>query len=305
MQMDYDIAYYTDAGTTKEMNQDSCGGVIADTLYGPACMAVLCDGMGGISKGEYASQTVVQEFIRWFEEIFPRRAEDNTSLDRIGAEWSELLIRMDEQLRAYGAENGIKLGTTATCMLFWKEQYLLVQSGDSRAYEIHRDVKQLSKDQSYVQRLIDEGKITEQEALRHPKRNILTDCIGGSHPSVPVCSFGKVTRRSHYLLCSDGLVHELNRKEMLHFLTPKVTSAVHVLGQRLKQMTQLVKTRGETDNITALTVIVRKKKSKRKLFGRKEKKPEKVCAVRIREKLTVYDSRNTAEEQTITTGADN
>jgi len=253
----------------------------------PACMLVLCDGMGGASLGEFASRRVVKEFVRWFEQTFPELAAQGITLAGIQTGWMEKMIRLDEELRSYGREHGIKTGTTATCMLFWKGAYLLVQSGDSRAYEISRRAVQLSEDQSYVQQQVKMGKITREEARRHPRRSLLTDCIGGSRPSVPVPTIGTVKRGAVYLLCSDGLVHEVTQRELGRRLAPWKNGHALGLHESLVQLTELVKQRGETDNITAVGMYVGRSRKKRKkgtcsMDGRE-------VSFLLTEKLTLYD----------------
>ena len=71
-----------------------------------------------------------------------------------------------------------------------------------------RNIRQLSEDQSLVQKQVREGKLTPEKAKIHPKRNVLTDCIGGSRPSIPVCTYGNVKVGAGYLLCSDRISYK-------------------------------------------------------------------------------------------------
>lgn len=253
--MDYEITYHTDIGTTREVNQDSAAIAVADTSEGPVCIALLCDGMGGIAMGEYASSYVVMDMLRWFEEELPELLRAHHTLEEIGEIWTQMLVHYDGHLREYGHSRGIKLGTTATCVLFWKGRFLLSQSGDSRFYESGRKLWQISKDQSRVQEQIDKGLLTREEARSHPGRNILSDCIGGSRPSVPVCTYGRVKSGTNYILCSDGLVHELSDREIAQFTNGINHSLRNDLQGRLTEMTEVVKRRGETDNITVVAVM--------------------------------------------------
>lgn len=256
--MDYEITYHTDIGTAREVNQDSAAIAVADTSEGPVCIALLCDGMGGIDMGEYASSYVVMDMLRWFEEDLPELLCEHHTLEQIGEIWTQMLVSYDGHLREYGKRRGIKLGTTATCVLFWKGRFLLAQSGDSRFYESGRKLWQISKDQSRVQEQIDKGVLTREEARFYPGRNILSDCIGGSRPSVPVCTYGRVKSGINYVLCSDGLVHELSDKEIAQFTNGINHTLQSDLRGRLAEMTEVVKSRGETDNITAVAVMVKR-----------------------------------------------
>ncbi len=274
--MRFEVACHTDAGIYKRINQDSACAVTAILRGVPFCMLVLCDGMGGASQGEYASRRVVTEFVRWFEQELPALEERKQYLPAVRPVWAKLLTQLDEELRAYGRRHGIKLGTTATCMLFRDTEYLLAQSGDSRAYEIRRKAVQLTEDQSYVQQQVRMGLLTPEEARRHPRRNVLTDCIGGSRPSVPVTVLGQTKRNAVYLLCSDGLVHETENRELASVLSLRRCRRIPGLQEGLAKLTEQVKRRGETDNITAVgmyagNVPVRKRKMKESGFALTEK----------------------------------
>lgn len=293
--MDYEITCYTDIGTTREVNQDSAAAVVADTSGGPVCMALLCDGMGGIAMGEYASSYVAMELLRWFEEELPGLLRERRTLEQIGEVWTRLLTQCDCQLREYGQRRGIKLGTTATCVLFWKGRFLLAQSGDSRFYESGKRLLQVSRDQSRVQEQVDQGLLTREEARVHPKRNVLTDCIGGSRPSVPVCTYGKIRRGANYFLCSDGLVHELSDREISQFTNSVHNTLPNELHGRLVEMTELVKRRGETDNITVAAVMTGRAADIREgslkgmpIWGRAQKQPGG-WLFRIRERILLTE----------------
>lgn len=290
--MDFEATYCTDVGVGKEINQDSGCVMIADTPDGPICMAFLCDGMGGISMGEYASGKVTQTFVNWFEQTLPDFIARAVSLEEIAGVWKNMLIDLDQEFREYGQRKGLKLGTTATGMLFWRGRFLLMQSGDSRAYEIGRNCRQLSEDQSYVWQQVKLGLLMPEEAKHHPKRNVLLDCIGGSRPSVPEWKTERVGKRSNYLLCSDGFVHEINNSELVYFLAPRIGQDVDVLRESLEEMTEIVKRRGEKDNITALLI---------RTENRKKKYQDKGFYFHVRQKIILTQGRIELPEAAVTT----
>lgn len=300
--MDYEITYHTDIGTTREVNQDSAAMAVADTSEGPVCIALLCDGMGGIAMGEYASSYVVMDMLRWFEEDLPELLRGCQTLEQIGEIWTRMLTDHDTHLREYGRSRGIRLGTTATCVLFWKGRFLLAQSGDSRFYESGRKLRQISRDQSRVQEQIDKGLLTREEARSHPGRNILSDCIGGSRPSVPVCTYGRIKRGTNYLLCSDGLVHELSDKEIARFTNGVSHPLRSDLQGRLAEMTEVVKSRGETDNITAVAVMAERTSdiggSILHMMRRQSQKASRRWLFRIREKVLLTSGTGKLAEET-------
>lgn len=293
--MEYGAICCSDRGMTKKVNQDSACVMIADTAEGQICMALLCDGMGGFSLGECASFSVVDCFVDWFEHKLPYRIRDQRSMKEIGNEWQAVLTELDDRMRKIGSERRIKLGTTATCMLFWKKKYLLVQSGDSRAYHIGRFLTQLSEDQSFVQKQVNSGFMTEQEAKYHPKRNVLTDCIGGSRPSIPVCSVGRQKVPGSYLLCSDGFIHELSGEEIWEDMRGSHEMEPDQVKDRMEGLIQKVIGRGEKDNITAVVITVNKEVKQISLGKRRAEE------FTVREKLIVTEGTRLAKEELPTT----
>ena len=103
----------TDVGMSKKTNQDSVLIKHAKCGIGEVLLAVICDGMGGLAKGELASATVVREFARWFEEELPFELE-NLNLEIIGAKWSFMLKDLNVKILQYSQTIGASLGTTFT-----------------------------------------------------------------------------------------------------------------------------------------------------------------------------------------------
>ncbi|MDL2301866.1 serine/threonine-protein phosphatase [Lachnospiraceae bacterium OttesenSCG-928-D06] len=298
MLTDIEVGYYTDKGNVKEKNQDAVCIEIADTQYGQVCMAILCDGMGGEMMGEYASRKVIETFENWFETIFPLHIKYDMKLSKIGDMWAKMLVDLDEELRVFGNSKSIKLGTTATCMLFWNREYILVQLGDSRAYEIKRNLRQLSKDQSYVQQLVDMKKISKEEAKMHPKRHVLLDCVGGSRPSTPVCTYGKISKKTRYLLCSDGFIHMTHDKELRNSLAWYKVRDIATVQDNLKNTIELLKDRGENDNITAVIIHV---ESLERKFAFKRKTTSHKGEFHVKRKVVLTEEIQDCEEMQMTT----
>ena len=124
----------TDIGIAKNTNQDSMlikQGMVDDT---EVLLAAICDGMGGLSKGELASATVIRAFAKWFDEELPYELE-NVDLQVIGAKWALLLKELNAQILEYSRENEIAgVGTTFSGILFVGGQYVIGHVGDTRVY---------------------------------------------------------------------------------------------------------------------------------------------------------------------------
>ena len=215
-------------------------------------MAVLCDGMGGLSKGELASATVVQGFSDWFMKTLPY-TDGKVSL--IKEQWENLIVNLNGKIWNYGKKHEVELGTTLTVILLIDyKQYIIAQVGDSRTYRIDSALVQLTEDQSFVAREIKRGNMTEEEALTDPRRNVLLQCIGASQNVKPDFVEGKVENESSFLLCSDGFWHKITELEIYQALSNSKWNSKGQIEEKLHQLIQLNMKRGETDNITVIYI---------------------------------------------------
>ncbi|MCD7774137.1 MAG: protein phosphatase 2C domain-containing protein [Clostridiales bacterium] len=253
--MNFLTASHTDVGIRKKTNQDSMCIKVAETKFGQVCMVVVCDGMGGLQKGELASATVIRAFSRWFNEDLPRLLQvRDFGMSIIKNAWETLINKQNELVYRYGINENIQLGTTLTALLIVNDAYLTAQLGDSRAYKIDKELVQLTKDQSVVAREVSLGHITEEQAKKDSRRNVLLQCLGAAKNIRTEYTSGKIGRNTCFLLCSDGFVHELDKKEIYGLLSPNLIKNEQDIKNALTGLVDLNKKRGETDNITALCV---------------------------------------------------
>jgi PPM family protein phosphatase len=180
----------SDRGLIREGNEDS-------VYAGPRLLAV-ADGMGGMAAGEVASNIVVGALAPLDEDV-----SSNDLVDALrGA-----ISHANQQLRdAVGSNPALEgMGTTLTAMMFSGNRLALVHVGDSRAYVIRDgELTQITRDDTYVQMLVDEGRITPDEATTHPQRSLLTRALDGRDVD-PDFSVREARPGDRYLLCSDGL----------------------------------------------------------------------------------------------------
>ncbi len=254
--MEFLVAAYTDTGIQKETNQDSiCVRRAAVPGAGEVVMAVVCDGMGGLKKGEVASAAGVNAFGAWFDKnLAGLPAICGTDFSLVQRQWTELLVGLHGDLLRYAAGNRVQLGTTVTAILTYQDRYMTVNIGDSRIYERKKVLRQLTQDQSLVAREISLGRITEEESRHHPQRNILLQCLGSGDRVSPVFTEGKLQNDALYLLCSDGLVHEVSPEELSDRLQAVYLNSKDSMTAALHETAELCKSRGETDNITAVLI---------------------------------------------------
>lgn len=241
----------TDIGNTKSTNQDSVLIEHANTPAGEILMAAICDGMGGLSKGEVASAAVVNALKEWFETVLPYELA-SPNLEVIGRKLSSLLKEYNVKIKRFGGEDE-KLGTTCTAILFIGDAYLIVHVGDTRAYAISNRLMQLTEDQTYIQREMKRGAMTKEQARVDPKRNMLLQCVGASPKVEPALYYGK-TIPGAYMLCSDGFRHEISEQEIYETLNPARLNNKETMHNNCRYLIDLVKARKERDNISVILV---------------------------------------------------
>lgn len=242
----------TDIGTVKSTNQDSILIEHANTPSGEVLMAIICDGMGGLSNGELASAAVIREFQNWYHKKLPYELID-PDLKVIGNHWCLLLKELNVKIMAYGAGNGGNMGTTFTGILFLRNEYMIAHVGDCRAYYLSDEIQQLTEDQTYVHREIMRGTMTEEQAKMSPKRNMLLQCVGASRRVEPALYYGTIGRGA-YMLCSDGFRHEITEKEIFESLNPVNLVNKDAMHSNCKYLIERAKAQGERDNISVLLI---------------------------------------------------
>ncbi|UWZ38632.1 serine/threonine-protein phosphatase [Dactylosporangium roseum] len=180
----------TEVGLVRGSNQDS-------VFAGDRLLAV-ADGMGGMAAGDVASRLVI-------EAMSPLDGEfaANDLLTALRTAVSDANRRIRDEVEADPAKQG--MGTTLTAILFSGTRIGLVHIGDSRAYLLRgEEFSQVTRDDTYVQLLVDEGQITPDEAATHPQRSLVSRVLQGQ-PTDPVYSVTPARAGDRYLLCSDGL----------------------------------------------------------------------------------------------------
>ena len=242
----------TDIGISKSTNQDSVMYKHASYEGGEILLAVICDGMGGLAKGELASATVIRAFDKWFDEDLPFELE-NLDMSVIGAKWELMLKDLNAIIGAYGRSINVNLGTTFSGILFVGDQYIIAHVGDSRVYYLNSGLQQLTKDQTFIAREIERGTMTVEQAKTDKRRNLLLQCVGASPTVSPEIIIGKAEKGA-YMLCSDGLRHEISEKEIYESLNPINLINKDSMHNNVKYLIEQVKHRNERDNISVLLI---------------------------------------------------
>lgn len=256
--MRYFISCYTDEGRRKKGNQDSI--LVQRAVNGreQAVLAVLCDGMGGLDRGETASASVVTAFSGWLEKELRRFRWRRKG--RIFHSMDLILNEADCRLRAYSRRYGIRMGTTATVLLLFRGRYYIAHVGDSRVYELGREALQITSDQTLVAEEVKKGILTEEQASKDPRRSILLQCVGGGDGCVPEHICGPVKEGAVYLVCSDGFCHEVSAEEMHHTFCQEQMSDEKALEEQCRILADRNLERGERDNISVIAIRTEREK---------------------------------------------
>jgi protein phosphatase len=226
----------SDRGLIRHGNQDS-------VYAGPRLLAV-ADGMGGMAAGDVASNIVIAALAHLDEDV-----PGNAPVDmlRLAVESANQQIRdaVDENPAMEG------MGTTLTCLLFSGTKFGMVHIGDSRAYILRDgDLAQVTRDDTYVQLLVDEGRITPEEANTHPQKSLLMRALDGRDAD-PEYSVREAVAGDRYLLCSDGLSGVVSDETIA--ATMREYSDPNQCADRL---IQLALRGGGPDNITVIVADV-------------------------------------------------
>jgi serine/threonine protein phosphatase PrpC len=222
--------------------------ILVHSRVSGCALAVVADGMGGKSGGRKAADQVVLTANQIFDRFVPNKDDGADMLRQLVTE-AHLMIK----LTAITAEEEPH-STLAAYLIGPNRECDIVHAGDSRVYHF-RGAEMVSRtmDHSFVQRLVEEGKITEEEANSHPQSNLLTSCLGThADPPVTLAHIHSLEIGDSVLACSDGLWHYLTPKELgaiVHTLPPREASEMLVGKARQRA-------RGGGDNLSLALVRV-------------------------------------------------
>ena len=239
------IAALTDIGSCRQENQDNyCARQLVDgTGWG-----LVCDCMGGANGWRVSSTLATQTMLRYFDHSL--RTIEN------GEEKAFMMRAFDNANRAVYEKatsdpEVLGMGTTGVCALQRGNLAHIVHAGDSRAYLWHGGaIRQLTRDHSMVQQLVDSGQITREQAALHPQKNLITRALGVSANIVPEYNRCEVVPGDLLLLCTDGLTNMVPDAELALLLQESAFfDAPGVLVDRALKG-------GGQDNITVLLLGV-------------------------------------------------
>jgi serine/threonine protein phosphatase PrpC len=245
-----EVSVQSDIGCMRQNNEDSFGYWEPEDdqqFLRKGRLAVVADGMGGYEGGQEASRLAVETLV----EVYRDFGGDDPQAALV-----EALQAAHEQIREYSfAHPGLRgMGTTCTAAAIVQDSLYYVHVGDTRLYLI-RDgqITRVTRDHSYVGRLVESGMISPEEAENHPQRNILTAALG-TNPDLIMDSPGQpepLRPEDVLLICSDGLWGQVRDSEILDAVENKSAE------QTGRKLIELARERGGPDNITVEVLRVR------------------------------------------------
>ncbi|MDQ2085704.1 protein phosphatase 2C domain-containing protein [Herbivorax sp. ANBcel31] len=251
----FNVGAICDTGNIKKINQDNLLVKIGETHFGEFGLFVIADGMGGLSAGEVASSIIVSNFKKWWEKDLSALINtDNFNLHLIDIGLKKLIQAINQNILDYGTSIKESVGSTLSMLFLYNNSYLIKHIGDSRIYLINKNITKLTKDHSWVAQLVREGKLTWKQAKNHPKRNVLTKCMGVSNDIDLYELKGSIMETDNFLLCSDGFYNYLDEQEILKYIQKCKGSNNHV-QEYLSSMLKKIKSKKAHDNISAIAVL--------------------------------------------------
>lgn len=234
----------SDIGKARDMNQDS---FFVSEENDEMKIFILADGMGGYKGGEIASRVAVhsaQSFISSNFKNIPKEKDDILKLIKDGIEYANLTVYEESQK----SEELKDMGTTIDVCLIYGNKVYIGHVGDSRVYRIRKNIiRKLTTDDSYVQKLVKDGTITKEEAINHPKKNMLLKAVGCNSLVNPTVMCKGFFKDDILLMCSDGLTNMLSDSQIYKILLENSEKPeVALINEANRQ--------GGMDNITVVII---------------------------------------------------
>ena len=204
------IVAKTDKGIVRSSNQDAYAvGEFPDAV----AWAIVCDGMGGHAGGNIASALAVKVISDKINASYRENMRDSSIRNMLDSALTAANMEVYDMAEADPELRG--MGTTVVCAIVKNGYAFIAHAGDSRAYIYDGELKQITTDHSYVQTLVDIGKITKEEAEHHPNKNKITRAIGAE--KMIDIDFDEVELHDEdvLILCTDGLSNYVSSDEMI------------------------------------------------------------------------------------------
>lgn len=236
----------TDIGLRRQENQDTYA--LDHVESAGAVVAVVCDGMGGVSGGKLASSIAAETFM----EDLCRQLRPDMDREESGRVQTLSVSQANRAVFERSVENPefSGMGTTLVSAVVTEDEAVICNVGDSRAYHVGAEgIRRVTRDHSVVESLVESGDLTPEQARTHPNRNLITRALGPERYIESDLFAVHLEEGDSLLLCSDGLTNVLEDREILEVLRSEAE------GQSaLERLVALTIARGAPDNVTAVLI---------------------------------------------------
>jgi protein phosphatase len=202
--------------------------------------------MGGAAGGQLASRIATETFVSELEKVLNPAMTPEQLI--AASSYAAALANEAIQAAACDKEEYQNMGTTLVAAVSYEKGVVVTNVGDSRAYHITENgITRISKDHSFVERMVELGNITAEEARHHPNRNLITRALGPGADAKCDGYICPMNQGDYLLLCTDGLVGTVTDQEMLF-------EVIHGGGPDscLERLMEIAKSQGAPDNVTAV-----------------------------------------------------
>ena len=237
----------SDQGCVRKQNQDAYR---IEQLDKNSVLCVVCDGMGGAKSGNIASSLAVDVFVEEVRRTWVSTMDQEKINQMLEGAVKLANFTVYDQAQQFEEFDG--MGTTLVAALVRSRHATVVNVGDSRAYKVTDDgIRQISKDHSLVQMMVDRGELSPEMARTYPGKNLITRAIGTEQIVETDLFCMEVAKGDYILLCSDGLSNVMDEQEILF-------EVVHGVNKQYccQRLLDIAKNRGAPDNVTSVLIAI-------------------------------------------------
>lgn len=283
MRRNWQSGVATHQGTKKTKNEDSfLYRISRDHKGNEIALFVVADGMGGYEVGDEASRLAIKAFKTWWKKRINKIMKKRKVIKHIIREGTKVFHDINTTIRNTSKNSGNKMGTTASMLVIYQMQYVIIHVGDSRVYHLKGwdddtpyahlksliqesndehtvslekkpELIQLTEDHSWVETQIREGKLSKEEGRNHPKRNVLVQCLGIKKEVTPFIETGYYLPSDLFILCSDGF-HSLFSDQEIQNMLLGLTKEYGDLQAMCEYLINFSNFSNAHDNITLMLV---------------------------------------------------
>jgi protein phosphatase len=246
------VGYRSDIGKVRSLDEDSIAVLDVssshESKHARKILAIVTDGMGGHAKGEVASRICVGEMT---EVLLPALLDKRTSSKHYEDAMREAFERANQEVVSHALDHPecAGMGCTASAAVIDDDQLYVGHVGDTRVYVVNGGIRQITKDHSVVQELVDKGEITPEEARKHPQKNVITRAVG-VRPKLKADVYQEsLSDGSYVVVCCDGLVNEVDNVEIRDAVLDSRDPQ-----EACNRLVKLANERGGRDNVSVVVV---------------------------------------------------